>query len=154
MTKQERQDVGQALVNTQEAQSAISQAFDLSSDLPDVEKETEETNYDLTSDYWTPEKEGESKILLFWEFRTRDVQDINDPDVITELECAYFIEQKKGGTTQAICNGSKRLVGTLKEVSPAAGTPFKIVYMGKKKNKNNNFSSDTWRIIPLRIKSK
>ena len=29
--------------------------------------------------------------------------------------------------------------------------PLKITYMGKKKNKTNNFQSDNWSVRPLRL---
>ena len=39
----------------------------------------------------------------------------------------------------------------LENGSLKSGMPLKITYMGKKKNKTNNFQSDNWSVRPLRL---
>ena len=65
------------------------------------------------------------------------------------------LERKADGTVQTITNGSRRLVGILEQYiengALKKGTPLKITYMGKRKNKTNNFQSDNWSVKPLLI---
>ncbi|QJB39750.1 hypothetical protein HF324_18550 [Chitinophaga oryzae] len=107
--------------------------------------------FDLMADYWTPEEEGEEKRIVFYCLKTRPVQDMNDTTIIMDLLCAFFWEKTAGGI-RSISNGSKRLVGALKENNVQSGTPLLVTYLGKKKNKNNNYQSDLWSVKPLLIK--
>lgn len=107
---------------------------------------------DLMANYWTPEKPGESKRVIFDRIDTRKVlpADGSSTEPI-DLDCAFMYEEQEG---QIVCvsNGSKRLVGAL-ETMPR-GAALLITYMGKKKNRNNSFSSDNWSIRPLVILQK
>lgn len=125
------------------------QTYDLTKDLPDLE-DSDTMPFDLMGDYWTPSKEGESKKVFFDKFQMRTVKDIQNEDVLIDLECAFFLEKTKEGIV-TICNGSKRLVGAIQSNNIQRGTPLLITYLGKKKNKNNSFSSDQWSIKPLII---
>ncbi|AXE16244.1 hypothetical protein DR864_00430 [Runella rosea] len=104
---------------------------------------------DLSSEYWSPLNAGEAKRLLFVKIDNTQVQDINDPNLILHLPCAFFLEKDKSGIKQ-IRNGSKRLVAALENVP--AGMPLLITYKGKIQNKNNAFKSDNWSVKPIIIK--
>ena len=109
-----------------------------------------ELTFDLMPNYWTPETPGETKLVFLLKIGMRDVIDQNTGEVL-ELECAHFIEQLADMSTVQISNASKRLVGALQSNNILPGTPLKITYKGKKKNKTNQFSSDNWSIKPLII---
>lgn len=104
---------------------------------------------DLASEYWSPVNAGEAKRLLFVKLELTKVQDVNDPSIILDLPCAFFLEKDATGTKQ-IRNGSKRLVAALENVP--AGMPLLITYKGKIQNKNNAFKSDNWSVKPIIIK--
>lgn len=104
---------------------------------------------DLSSEYWSPLNSGEAKRLLFVKIDHTQVQDINDPNLILNLPCAFFLEKDKTGIKQ-IRNGSKRLVAALENVP--SGMPLLITYKGKIQNKNNAFKSDNWSVKPIMIK--
>lgn len=127
------------------------QAVDLSSGaLPDLNK-AEVLPFEMMSDYWTPETPGESKRLFFDRITTRMALDQQSGEPI-ELECANFFEQdKKDDGLKTISNGSKRLVGLIQSLKIPQGMPLYITYLGKKKNKSNQFQSDYWSVKQLRI---
>lgn len=124
--------------------------------LPDLSK-ADVMPVDLTGNYWTPEKEGESKRLFFVDIRPEKVLSSSGTGEIIDLDCAVFIEQAEG-SVKTITNGSRRLVGVLESYLMQGligqGTPLLITYLGKKRNKTNQFSSDNWSIKPLRIEIK
>lgn len=105
---------------------------------------------DLMADYWTPEKAGESKRLLFDGIRPRMVKD-QQSDAMMELDCAFFYE-KVDGKIKSVSNGSKRLVGVMQNNNMQRGSLIQITYLGKIKNKSNQNMSDNWEIKPLIIK--
>lgn len=130
------------------------QVVDLRGGALPILADAQEVPIDLTSEYWTPEQAGESKRVYFDKIDLATVKDLNSDDMI-ELECAYFIEQVKEGDEikiRRITNGSRRLVGALLGNKIQTGTPLVITYLGKKKNRSNNFHSDNWSIKPLMIK--
>lgn len=118
--------------------------------LPDLES-ADVYPFDLMSDYWTPEKSMESKRVFFDKIMTRTVLDDKTQEQI-ELECAFFIEKTKDGSSRTISNGSKRLVGAIESSNILRGTPLLITYLGKKKNSTNTKMSDNWSVKPLMIK--
>lgn len=127
-------------------------SFNLMGDnLPDLSK-AKEVPADLTSEYWTPEKEGESKLGFFQRIENSTYTDEKSGETV-ELPCAIFIEQKEDRSLKTIRNGSKRLVAALEEAqnngSIEAGTPLKITFLGKEKNKTNSYMSDRWSVRPL-----
>lgn len=131
------------------------QAADLStSDLPSLE-DAQELPVDLCGNYWTPEHAGEFKKMFFVEIKPQKVLSATGTGELIDLDCATFLEQTEDGTIQTVTNGSRRLVGILEQyVSNGIirnGTPLKITYMGKRKNKTNNFTSDSWSVKPLRM---
>lgn len=115
-------------------------------------EEAEEAPIDLMSDYWTPETMGESKRMIFDRIDVSRVLSQEDGEVF-ELECAFFFV-KENGRVRQIRNGSKRLVGALQAYNIERGTPLMVRYLGKKRNKSNQFSSDNWSVTPLIIKAK
>lgn len=131
------------------------QTADLStSDLPSLE-DAQELPVDLCGNYWTPEHAGEFKKMFFVEIKPQKVLSATGTGELIDLDCATFLEQTEDGTIQTVTNGSRRLVGILEQyVSNGIirnGTPLKITYMGKHKNKTNNFTSDSWSVKPLRM---
>ena len=119
----------------------------------DALDEAEEAPIELSSEYWTPKLPGEVRRVIFDRIDISLVPSVSNPDDMIELECAYFMV-KENGSVKQICNGSKRLVGTLQSFRIQHGTPLQITYEGKVKNKNNNFSSDSWSVVPLIPKKK
>ena len=117
--------------------------------IPDL-KNMQTMPFDLMSDYWTPEKAGESKRLVFDTVRTRMVKDMQTGEAI-ELDCAFFFERSDEGQVKTVCNGSKRLIGVIEAYNIQRGAPMLITYMGKQKNRTNSFFSDIWSVKPLII---
>lgn len=136
-----------AVSNNENAEISYN-TVDFSKPLPDIEN-AEVAPFDLMADYWTPEKPGENKRVFFDKIGTRFVKDLNS-DGLIELECAFFLEQKDG-EVKSVSNGSKRLVGAIESNQIKRGVPLLITFLGKTKNKNNNFQSDSWSIKPLKI---
>lgn len=131
------------------------QAADLStSDLPSLE-DAQELPVDLCGNYWTPEHAGEFKKMFFVEIKPQKVLSATNTGELIDLDCATFLERTEDGVVQTVTNGSRRLVGILEQYiengSLKSGVPLKITYMGKRKNKTNNFQSDNWSVKPLRI---
>lgn len=124
----------------------------LSIDNIDDLDDAEPAPIELSSLYWSPSLPGEQKRVIFDRIDISIVPSINDGEPI-ELECAFFLV-KENGSVKQLSNGSKRLVGTLQSFNIKKGTPLQITYEGKQKNKNNNYSSDIWSVIPLIPKKK
>jgi len=120
------------------------------SQLPDLTK-AEAAPLELTGEYWTPEKEGEVRRMFFKEIRQELTTDMASGSDV-ELSVAYFV-QVINGDKKVIRQASKRLTGVLETLRVETGTPLEITYLGKKKNKTNSFSSDSWSIKPLYLKS-
>lgn len=123
-------------------------------ELPSL-KDAQELPIDLCGNYWTPESPGEFKRLFFVEIKPQKVLSATGDGKLIDLDCATFLEQTEDGTIQTVTNGSRRLVGILEQYVDSGlirnGTPLKITYMGKRKNKTNTFQSDNWSVRPLRI---
>lgn len=123
-------------------------------ELPSL-KDAQELPIDLCGNYWTPETPGEFKRMFFVEIKSQKVLSATGNGELIDLDCATFLEQTEDGTIQTVTNGSRRLVGILEQYVDNGlirnGTPLKITYMGKRKNKTNTFQSDNWSVKPLRI---
>lgn len=141
-------------IREQESSFAIQTADLSNSDLPSLE-DAQELPIDLCGNYWTPEHPGEFRKMFFVDIKPQKVLSATNPDELIDLDCATFLERSEDGTVQTVTNGSRRLVGILEQYiengSLKSGTPLKITYMGKRKNKTNNFQSDNWSVKPLRI---
>lgn len=122
------------------------------SELPDLDTASE-LPLDLMSSYWTPEKEGETKNVFFSHVEDSSLID-GDTGEIKILRTAFFYEKTKDGDMKTVRNASKRLVGAIDSNGIMRGTPLRITYLGKKKNVNNAFKSDDWKITPLLINLK
>jgi hypothetical protein len=126
-------------------------SFDLAGELPNL-SEAKVLPADLTSEYWTPEREGEFKLCFFQEIKNSTYTDEKTGETI-ELPCVVILEQKANGVLSTVRNGSKRLVASLEDAIHAGkistGTPLKIEYVGKQKNATNAFQSDRWSVKPL-----
>lgn len=119
--------------------------------LPDLHK-AEVSPRELSSEYWTPENEGEYKVGVILEIKEEHYEDKEGETVV--LPCVIMLSQNEDLTFSTIRNGSKRLVATI-EAAVESGevlygsTPVKLAYIGKKKNKTNSFQSDRWSVKPL-----
>lgn len=146
----------EALAVQEQKREALVPSVDLSSkDLPDLAS-GRELPADLTSQYWTPEEPGEFKLVFFQRIEECTYVDQETGDVI-KLPCAILLEQKRDEerSLQTIRNGAKRLVAALEEAlnngSIEVGTPMKITFTGKERNKTNSFMSDRFSIRPLSL---
>lgn len=146
--QQSKSQATQGVVKVKTTESGMS-VVDMSGSIPTLDS-AQVAPVDLMSDYWTPERPGEFKRLFFMRIGTRNVLDQQDQSKIIPLDCAFFMENV-GGELRSVSNGSKRLVGALEAIEAQQGMPFEIRYLGKKKNRNNQFSSDNWSIKPLVI---
>lgn len=128
------------------------QSFDVNQALPNLH-EGIALPIDLTSEYWTPTQNGETRLCFFQEIKTSTVKDDKSGETI-ELDCAFFIAQDADGTTKTIRNGSVILVSTLAEYVDAGklskGTPLKLTFTGKRKTNKGN-QVDTWSVRPIHI---
>jgi hypothetical protein len=138
--------------NVKKTSSEI-QSYDLLEELPNLQG-AKILPIDLTSEYWTPEKEGETKLCFFQDIKSSSYTDEQTGETI-ELPCIIFLEQKETGELKTFRNGSKRLVASLQSAMNSgkivAGTPLRIEYLGKQKNSTNAFKSDIWSVKPLII---
>lgn len=131
-----------------DAQNLGLMSLDLSQPIPDLST-AEVFPLDLMSDYWTPEVPGENKRVIFVGLSESPVMDINSPEVVHMLPCAFFLERTEKGEVRKIRNGSKRLVASLENVP--LNCPLLITYLGKKQNRTNSFKSDNWSLKPLKL---
>lgn len=121
--------------------------------LPDLndDENVQLAKYDLTVEYWTPESEGETKRLFFKEIQDMVNPSTRDGEIEKEVPNAIFIEHTPEGY-RTIRNASKRLVAALVNWNVQPYTALEITYMGKERNKTNQYMSDRWSVRPLIIK--
>lgn len=108
---------------------------------------------ELSSEYWTPEKEGEYRVGLLLEIKEETYASEKTGESIS-LPCVVMLAQNEDLSFSTIRNGSKRLVATIESAVESGEvvygqTPVKITYTGKQKNKTNSFISDKWSVKPL-----
>jgi hypothetical protein len=115
---------------------------------------------ELTSIYWTPEEKGESIRAVFLNIEYVEMAPMSDKDKenLNEngnvwIPCAYFMTSNDDGEAVKVCNSSKRLISTLQGSFIKPMTPLLITYSGKVRNKTNAFSSDSWSVKPLNVKT-
>lgn len=109
---------------------------------------------ELSSEYWTPETEGEYKVGVVLEIKSEIYE--NDLGEQVELPCVIMLSQEEDGTFNTIRNGSKRLVATIENAVSSgamnyAETPVRITFAGEAKNKTNSYKSARWSVKPLII---
>lgn len=107
---------------------------------------------EMSGEYWSPEEVGESKRLFFVQLMMESVLEQESGET-RELLVAQFVENVNG-ELRTVRNGSRRLVGIFEQFAnqTKAGDAFEITYLGKKKNKNNSFKSDSWSVKRLIFK--
>jgi hypothetical protein len=127
--------------------------LDIQKSLPDLSK-SKKHFVPLTIEYWTPEKEGEEKLVYVHSVGFHEVPDM-DTGELKQLECVMLLENQ-GGVVKRFINAGQVLVGNIKdaigrnEIVPGTTlTPLSITYIGKKQNKSNSRISNIWQIIPL-----
>lgn len=132
----------------------VLESFDLSdrASLPDLSKSTALPT-DFTSVYWSPQVEGDTIRAFYNGIEIIPCLDQKTNELI-DLPCVLLLAQDpKTKNLINMRNGSKRLVATLRDheekTTISRGTPLEITYMGKKRNKRNENSSDHWSIKPL-----
>ena len=144
---------GQQLAKVEDELSKVSfPTVDLSTFKMEDLDEAEVMPIELSSIYWTPEKDESFRVVFIGienvamlPIGNEGKSQLNDDGMVV-LPCAYFIV-RSGDAVVKICNASKRLISTLRMVKPM--TPLLITYAGKVKNKNNAFSSDSWSVKPI-----
>jgi hypothetical protein len=108
-------------------------------------------NLDLVPEYWSPEKDGETKTLAFVKVVENDViPDFNDPKETVVKDVAYFFEEvKKDGNAyfRMLKSASSRLVSIAKMMEK--GEVYEIKFSGREKNKTNNFLSNKYEVRPV-----
>ena len=104
----------------------------------------------LATAYWSPEKVLDKKRLIFLEVKEMLTDDIADATKKKLLRTAVFVENVDG-TLVRTSNASKKLVGILDDSHLASGTRLEVTYLGKVKNKSNNYTSDSWAVKLLSI---
>ena len=129
-------------------------SFDLSGKLPNLHTEAKELPIDLSSSYWTPEKENESKRGFFQRIEIGTYVNQTTGEEV-QLPCIILIAQNEKGEVTTIRNGSKRLVASIEEAVKdgriTVGMPLQITYLGEEKNKTNGYKSARWSVKPLII---
>ena len=108
----------------------------------------------LSVEYWSPQAEGEEKLVYIAGIDLHDVPNMETGE-INSVECVMLLEQQD----QTLCrfiSASKVLVGNIKdaisrgEIIPMTTlTPVSIKFLGQKKNRSNAKLSNRWQIIPL-----
>jgi len=104
------------------------------------------------SEYWSPSEKGEVKLVFF---ESMSVEKVLNPDTGEEklLPTVHLYEQDKNYNHVRLSNSSARLVGLFERMGYERGTPLQITYLGKEKNKNNAYQSDSWDVRQLFIKN-
>ncbi len=123
----------------------------LSDNYEDIDK-YEVASVDLSAEYWTPEKEGDIRRMIYVATEDRMVPDHKDSTKQIELATVVFL-YPKDGKTSTVVNASKRLVAVFENNEIAEGTPVQVTYLGKKKNRTNGNMSDNWSVVVLKKKA-
>jgi hypothetical protein len=108
----------------------------------------------LSIEYWSPQNEGEEKLVFVAGINEHEVSDMETGE-IKMLECVMLLERQGDSLVRFIC-ASKVLVGNIRdainrgEIIPMSTlTPVAIRFLGQKKNKSNAKLSNRWQITPL-----
>ena len=108
----------------------------------------------LSTEYWTPQHEGEEKLVFIAGIDFHEVPDMETGEV-RNLECVLMLE-RQGDVLMRFISASKVLVGNIRdainrnEIIPMSTlTPVAIKFLGQKKNKSNAKLSNRWQIVPL-----
>ncbi|MBS3953667.1 MAG: hypothetical protein KGZ88_12025 [Methylomicrobium sp.] len=109
----------------------------------------------MTVEYWSPEKEGEEKLVFIAGVEHHEVPDMETGE-IKSIECVLMLENQ-GDKLVRYISASRILVGNIKEairrteiVPMTTLTPVSIKYLGLKKTKSGK-NAARWQILPLII---
>lgn len=121
-------------------------------ELPNLHN-VEVSQRELSSEYWTPEKENEYRVGILLEIKEESYKSETTEEIV-QLPCVIMLAQNEDLSFSTIRNGSKRLVATIESAIESGEvvfgkTPVRITYTGKQKNKTNSFISDKWSVKPL-----
>lgn len=136
-------------------QSGLLTVHDMGDPMPDLyDKEAFEAwPLDLSSEYWTPQTEGEARRLLFSHIQETLVPDKYGPNKGANgetilLPTAIFYEMRDG-EVKTIRQASKALLLALQGAQAKQGTLFEIVYKKRTRFSSGN-TGDTWGVFPLK----
>lgn len=108
----------------------------------------------LSVEYWSPQLEGEEKLVYVAGVDYHDVPDMETAE-IRAVECVLLLEQQ-GDTLCRFISASRVLVGNIKDaiargdiIPMTTLTPVSITFMGQKKNRSNAKLSNRWKIVPI-----
>jgi hypothetical protein len=102
---------------------------------------------ELSGTYWTPEKAGEKKIVVFLGIQDREVFDEETGELTESLKVVHFAALIAGSVTQ-ISNASKRLVAIFNNTMFQPGQKFQVEYIGKKVSTKTGHKYDDWSVKP------
>ena len=103
------------------------------------------------SRYWSPTEKGETKLVFFDSMTVESILDVETSEEKL-LPTVHLWEQTPDRELSRISNSSARLVGLFERMNYLQGTPLKITFTGKEKNKNNSYQSDSWTVHQLHPK--
>ena len=108
----------------------------------------------LSVEYWSPQDEGEEKLVYVAGVDFHDVPDMETGE-IKSIECVLLLEQQDNTLCRFI-SASRVLVGNIKDaitrgdiIPMTTLTPVSITFMGQKKNRSNAKLSNRWKIVPI-----
>ena len=108
----------------------------------------------LSVEYWSPQVEGEEKLVYVAGVDFHDVPDMETGE-IRAVECVLLLEQQDNTLCRFI-SASRVLVGNIKDaitrgdiIPMTTLTPVSITFMGQKKNRSNAKLSNRWKIVPI-----
>ena len=117
--------------------------------------ESQVSERELSSTYWSPENEGEYKVGVVIDLTEEDYVNESTSEVV-KLPSIIMLSQEIDGSFNTIRNSSKRLVATLEKAINDGEvvlqkTPVRITFKGKEKNKTNSYMSDRWSVKPINL---
>lgn len=112
------------------------------------ESKLEVQDIEMASLYWTPEKEGEYKIVIFLGVERREIFSEETGELTDTKTVVNMVASINGAMTQ-IENASKRLVGIFNNEIFQPGMKFKVTYLGKKISRESGYKYDDWSVKPV-----
>ena len=160
MTTATPRQTGVATANTRaprfsDEQIAAAAINDATSELPSiVGKHIKPSPIGLSVEYWSPEKEGETKHVWVLGIENREVIDMESGEAKL-LECVLMVQHTDDSKLLRYYSASKILVGTIRsaiergEIIPSTLlTPVAITYTGLKRTKSGR-NAARWEVRPL-----
>lgn len=137
------------VTEVQQVPESTFQLVDLNHALPDLDK-ANVLDYELASEYWEPEVEGETRRGVLASISVAEVEDKEKPGETKRLTTATFHGKRADGSRYAFSQASTLLVADLSRQNVPIGTPLSITYVGVHKF-NNGHKGHKWSIKPLLI---